>query len=132
MFVRWKRNKLVSRRRGRVAPTGGVFLAAVLVRSDRVAGKPRQKVVAYLAGIQVRHVRFVLRRHRFWQAVDRRLESAGLTAGQRAKAEAAVAAEVPRPTPKEVATAGREWRTFAQGLATFARLRSAYKERGGE
>ena len=54
MYLKWQ-----SRPRKRI---GSPLLTAVLVESHRVGGKPRQRTVAYLAGI--RDVRIGSRHHR--------------------------------------------------------------------
>jgi hypothetical protein len=123
MYLRWKRRKLVSRKRGRVRPTGEVFLAAVVARSERWAGKPRQKVVAYLAGIQEGKVKYVLHRHRFWQTVDERLAGIGLDPERLAAITAAIHTVVPRPPPDEVAKVEKDWKAFQEALRAVAGTR---------
>jgi hypothetical protein len=129
MFIRFKRRERVSvstkpwkaRRR-----TGKFVLTAVLVRSERRDGKPRQKVVAYLASIAKEHVEEVPYRRDFWDQVDARLNSLELDPVQRQEVEASLVVVVPRPTRKELAAARtdlaaimrdirRRWRRWASG-----------------
>lgn len=76
MFVRWKRSPLKKK-------PGGDLLAASLVESVRVDGKPRQRTVAYLGSIAESDTqpggRSVLVRC-FWRAVRERLDALALDA----------------------------------------------------
>ncbi len=97
VFVRWKR------RPGGLRRFGGRFgdlLVASLVCSVRVGGKPRQKALAYLGSFR-EGLMGAQRRALFWQSADEALNRAGLAAADREKAEAALLAKVPRPTPAE-------------------------------
>ena len=128
MFVRWKRREYVSRkRRGRKVPrdkpffwkkvkgrewvhvrTGRFLLSAVLVRSERRDGKPRQKIVASLGGIPEQDLESVMRRYHFREGASRRLDALGLDPESRRNAEAALEARVPRPAVEQVAQARKE------------------------
>jgi len=119
MFVRFKRRERVSvrttpwkaRRR-----TGRFVLTAVLVRSERRDGKPRQKVVAYLASIAEEDFAKVLPRQHFWARVDTRLGALNLEPGQRQKVEAALLAVVARPTPEEISEDRRQFEARLDAL----------------
>ena len=92
MYVKWQ---LRSRKRG----GGYLLLTAVLVESRRVDGKPRQREVAYLAGIRERFIGEREDEHdKFWTKVDARLDALGLDTVTRAKIEVIVAKRVPRVT----------------------------------
>ncbi len=100
MFVRWQR-----RRRKRYG--GSPLLTAVLVESRRVDGDPRQRTVAYLAGIREKFIGEHERAHRkFWRKVDERLDELALDPATRARIEAGVAARVPRVTDENQAQFG--------------------------
>ncbi len=97
MFVRWQRR---SRKRYGAPP----LLTAVLVECRRVDGKPRQRTVAYLAGIRERFVGKNAWQHdRFWSRVDTRLDELALDPQTRATIEASIAARVPRVTDENQA-----------------------------
>lgn len=92
MYVKWQR-------RPRRTMGGSPLLMAVLVESHRVDGKPRQRVVAYLAGIRERFVGEREDKHdKFWRSVDAHLDALGLDAETRARIEASVAKGVARVT----------------------------------
>jgi hypothetical protein len=100
MFVRWK-----TRPR---AGFDGPLLSAVLVRSERINGKPRQKIVACLASIRETIIDNPYRRYYFWRKVDKRLESLGLEKAEHERIVAALASRVPRPTEAELRQEDRE------------------------
>ena len=107
MYVRWKRQQTAvapDRRRGQEpGPAAGARRAAVLVECRRVGGQPRQRVVRYLGSIREERLGSVAARARFWQGVDEKLGAVPLTPSERTRAEAALAAVVPRPDPAEAA-----------------------------
>jgi hypothetical protein len=100
-FARWKRRAYKP-----IRGPAKVSLRAVLVRSERRGGKPRQKVVAHLGSIDERDIPAAHPRERFWRDVDSKL--ADLPPQARAKAEATLQAVVPRPTREELQAADRE------------------------
>jgi hypothetical protein len=98
MFVRWATRGRVARRGEDQAP----LLTAALVRSIRVGGKPRQRIVGYLGAIRLdglgpEHVGY---HGRIWDRITARLDALALSVDERAKVEAALAARIPRPSPK--------------------------------
>ena len=97
MYLKWQ-----SRPRKRI---GSPLLTAVLVESHRVGGKPRQRTVAYLAGILEVRIGSRHQRHheRFWNSVDARLDELGLDPYVRANIETSVAARVTRVTAENQA-----------------------------
>jgi hypothetical protein len=103
MFVRWKQRPRWSstHRLGR-QKTSKVLLVAVLVRSERWDGRPRQRTVAYLGAIERDRTEDPGRRYHFWKAVSARLNSLNLDAPQREKIETALRARVGQPTDEEV------------------------------
>jgi hypothetical protein len=101
MFVRWKVRQKPPRlysldRRARQS------LTAVLVRSARVDGKPRQQVVAYLGHFNLDMIDQPAWRKGFWERADRRLADLALDYATREKIEAALQARIPCPTDEEV------------------------------
>ncbi len=91
MFVRWKRRK--TRR-------GDELLSAVLVESVRVEGKPRQRIVKYLASI---HQSYAQRQwwrpcKEFWEKATAELDSLELTKRERREIESRMRQVVPKPT----------------------------------
>ncbi len=102
MFVRWKTDKANR-------------LTAVLVKSVRRDGKPRQKIIGYLASIAHPHEYFIQKqeyRYKFWKAVDDKLDFVqrcdDVTVEQRRLIENKIAQTVPRPTPKYLKRIGEE------------------------
>jgi hypothetical protein len=120
MFVRWKRRERVSRKawkwkaggprnwKKETQGTGEFLLVAVLVRSERRDGKPRQKVVAYLGAIAEDGLADFWPRKHFWTAADGRLDALALDPGARQKIKAFLQARVPRPTAEETTVAEEE------------------------
>jgi hypothetical protein len=96
VFVRWKRRPL--RRRETSSPDEQA-LSAVLVETHRVDGRPRQRVVRYLATIKAGQLVHPLSVERFWQAVDARLAELPLADDQRLVIERSVGrCRAPTPT----------------------------------
>lgn len=95
MFVRWKRSPLMKK-------PGGDLLAASLVESVRVDGKPRQRTIAYLGSIAEADTqpggRAVLVRC-FWRAVRERLDALPLDAGTSDAILVKLAERVPAADP---------------------------------
>ena len=122
MFVRWKRHKRRSRKQSEPDGKGGwkwieeprFLLSAALVRSERVNGKPRQRIVAYLASIRENLLGETWPRIWFWDSADKAL--AGLADNDRQKCEAALLSRVRRPTAEEVAAAEEERKKQKQAL----------------
>lgn len=116
MYVRWKRRPAAPPTLSRVFNKGGDYYYAVVVRSERVDGKPRQKVVKHLAGFHPSelvpkgdhpgyHQNVLYYRRRFWWAVDDGLdelsETGDLTHEARAVMEERIADRVPKLTEEE-------------------------------
>jgi hypothetical protein len=77
-------------------------LDAVLVRSRRVQGQPRQQVVGYLASIRAQYRLASAHRAWFWTRVDRRLAVLVYDAVIRQMIEVRLARVVPRPTAADL------------------------------
>ena len=95
MFIRIKRRKL---RRN-----DGTALDAVLVQSVWEHGKPRQKVVRYLAGIQDRYLTAPAHRQLFWSRIDAHFSALQLDAETCARLEARLVRDIARPSQEELA-----------------------------
>jgi hypothetical protein len=102
MFVRWKQRPRWSstHRHGR-QKTDRVLLVAVLVKSERRDGRPRQRTVAYLGSIARDRTGDPWPRFHFWKAVSARLDSLNLDAPMRKKIETSLRARVGQPTDEE-------------------------------
>jgi hypothetical protein len=133
MFVRWKKREKVSRkrmtwrmvRRGeasgpvgsyQVKTTGKFLWSAVLVNCERRDGKPRQKIVAYLGGIDQECIKHTDHRASFWDGATRKLDDLGLDGATRRKVEASLTAVVRNPTARERAAAKEEFERFTQAM----------------
>ena len=113
MFVRWKRR--VSRPLWHAQRNDQDHIRyAVVVRSERVDGKPRQRIVKYLGGIRESYVvpaitdrltrrKALYARQRFWRSVPTALASLDLPGHERDAIEAKIDARVPRLTAEEEA-----------------------------
>ncbi len=111
MYVRWR-----SRPRTRLPRSP--LLTAVVVACRRVNGKPRQRVVAYLAGIREKFIGEHERQHeKFWNRVDARLDELALDPATRANIEASIAARVPRVTDEDQAQFAAEAARFRRDIA---------------
>jgi hypothetical protein len=97
MYVRWnKKERGWGRRKND-------FLYAVLVESRRIDGKPRQKIIAYLASIEEKDIKKdPFRREIFWKAVTKNIESLSLSPEIREKIEESIMQRVSRPTENEL------------------------------
>jgi hypothetical protein len=98
MFVRWQ-----SRGNSNSKHYGDSW-SAILVRSKRVDGKPRQEHVAYLGSITDKRLKIDLQRCWFWNHVTAPLEPVWEVRRQSRAAEAsspAVQKERPQPTAKD-------------------------------
>src|SRR5687768_11322284 len=104
MFVKWKRRPVGANRSYGGSPYNEQHLIAVLVRSERVDGKPRQKLVKYLGTIRDSYIepgsitneyvraRAINAKEWFWRRVSSVLAETEMTPSERERAEAAVAA----------------------------------------
>lgn len=99
MYVRWKSYPLTDPRHA-----GRQLLAAVLVKSVRIDGKPRQRTVAYLGAI---HDTLILlpsqpwHRKFFWRDVCERLDRLDLDPDLRARIVVQLARRVPEPAAQD-------------------------------
>ncbi len=127
MFVRWKRREptahkhhIYSRGRGtyifysgryrwKDADERGASLYAVLVRSARVNGKPRQKVIKHLARAAEKHLDQLWQRVVFWDEVRPKLVALRLPPDELAKIEQQLAAKI-EPVPEAEAEQFRQRR----------------------
>ena len=102
MFVRWLKRTRRSRAFG-----GGkgpdTHWAAVLVESERVAGKPVQHYVAYLGGITESAIELPAQRASFWAGVTRQLNNR-VPRLDRPRIETAIEVKVPRLTRQQYDT----------------------------
>jgi hypothetical protein len=94
MFVRWKRCVLQR--------SLDTTLKVFLVRSVRVAGRPRQQTVCYLAAIRAQYQHAPAHRQAFWRRVEERLARLPLDAATRQQLEHQLATTIPRPTVEEL------------------------------
>ena len=95
MFIRIKRRKL---RRN-----NGTALDAVLVKSVWEHGKPRQKVVRYLAGIQDHYLTAPAHRQLFWSRIDAHFAALQLDPETCARLETRLVRDIARPSQEELA-----------------------------
>jgi len=101
MFVRWDR-----RWRKRSADYA---LSAYLAKSERIGGKPRQRVV-FLATIREKYLPAPAHRVIFWDTILSRLEDFDQRIGaSRVGIIAAIEARVPRPDQDELQEAIKAW-----------------------
>jgi hypothetical protein len=107
MYVRWKRHLMSARTADyswrKLHERPPYSISAVLVRSKRVDGKPRQEFVCHLATISEDHISMSIHRHYFWQKATSQLDALELDQAQRGKLERKLLEVVPRPDEAEVA-----------------------------
>jgi hypothetical protein len=97
MFVRWKRRE--RRRDKHLCP---FVRYAVLVKSERVDGKPRQRIVRYLAHIGESYLDATAHQQYFWDRVNPQLDDLDVDSTTRQSLEAALLAVVGRPTQAQL------------------------------
>ena len=99
MFVRWQRRTSIASWNWR-KPNAGARLSAVLVESVRINGRPKQRHVAFLAGIAEDRINDSMGQLRFWETALSKLDSLSnrVSADDRARIESAIAERVPRPS----------------------------------
>jgi hypothetical protein len=109
MFVRWK-TRIPRQPWYKDFPhrNPGKSFSAELVRSERVDGQPRQKVVAYLGHIKEKYLDVPSRRYHFWEHVDQQLKALGVSLAERQRIEARLSAVVARATVEEAEQSRRE------------------------
>ena len=104
MFVRWQKRKRRTQYwhfDQRRYLNGVHHLAAVLVESKRVNGKPVLRHLAYLGGINETQLKTLRHRVWFWESATERLDKLKVKGAERAKIEAALAKVAARPTSAE-------------------------------
>src|SRR5262245_5726237 len=107
MFVRWKK-RLLHKEKGHHA------LSAVLVQSARVNGKPRQRIIRYLATVSEKDLRVTAHRESFWASVDQHLDDLAIDSALRQQVEEKLTAVVARPTPAELEQLERDRQALAR------------------
>ena len=98
-----RRQRRANARSGRSSEPRASWVA-VIVRSERVTGRPRQRLIRYVGCIDCADVQLLSARRRFWDRAD--IALAGFAPEERECFEAALAAKVRRPTNEEEAAAG--------------------------
>ena len=78
-------------------------------------GKPRQRVVRYLATIKAGQLVYPLSVERFWRAVDARLAEMSLPTEQLRAIEGTIGETVPRPDPDVLARTRAEFEAWKMG-----------------
>jgi hypothetical protein len=109
VYVRWKRR----------ARRSGTLLSAYVVESRRLAGKPRQTILAYLGSIRQDQVDQIGRRLDFWATARPRLTT--LATDERERVTLELCKVVTPVSSQERAADARHVR------ALFAAIRSAHK-----
>jgi hypothetical protein len=120
MFVRWISRLYVT---PEADDTQQTAWSAVLVESRRVNGKPRQRHIAYLGGINDAGIRHLGSRCEFWEQVIAAFHRLGNQVAREdcKRFQAAIAAKVRRPTAEQQ-------RAFARKRARRERERKALEE----
>ena len=104
MYVRWKKRMRTKRHR----PTGEHTLTAVLVTSQRVDGRPRQRIVAYLGSIGEHRTGFYWHQFDFWKSAAQHVDQLGLDAETVARIREDLAQVVPVPTAEGATQAAKQ------------------------
>jgi hypothetical protein len=115
MYVRWQSRKRRNRAFGR--GRRDIHWRAILVKSERVNGKPMQRHIAYVGGITDSAIAIVHQRCWFWDAVKERLDGLGkrVSPEDRKNIEAAIAEKVARPTKTEYRRCVRDREAWLKG-----------------
>jgi hypothetical protein len=126
MFIRWQKRSSTAKE-GRYRERRQPRYAAVLVRSERVNGKPVQRHMAFLGSIREGSIAKPGHRVPFWRRVNAKLDGVQLkfqlTPEERGRVEALVAERVPRVTAEQVAEFERFLEVGRRVLGGFARRR---------
>jgi len=96
MFVRWKRRRLKKKIGRKGNEDAGYTRSAVLVKSHRVNGEPRQKFVAHLGYVKERLIDQPHIQSWFWRGITSKLDQLDLDLDQRVAIEQAIERVVPR------------------------------------
>jgi hypothetical protein len=99
MYVRWNRRK---RFKPGWREKEGDYLSAVLVKSSRIEGVPRQKVIKWLGSISEDSLQHISIRREFWVTVEKNLALVELSAEESHKVIASIGKVVPKPSEKEL------------------------------
>lgn len=99
MYIRWNRRK---RKKTGWRARAGDYMTAVLVKSVRVDGNPRQKVIKTLGSIGENDLNKVFRRRSFWETSERNLSKLTLSDEMLDKIISSLKKVVPKPTDEEV------------------------------
>jgi hypothetical protein len=105
---------------GKTKEHNGKSFSAALVRSERVDGKPRQCIVAYLGHIKEKYLGVLAQRLYFWESVVRHLAALPLSPVERQRIEEQIRARVERP-PREAVERDRQ-ESLDKLLKHFSRL----------
>ena len=97
-----RRQRRANARSGRSSEPRASWVA-VIVRSERVTGRPRQRLIRYVGCIDCADVQLLSARRRFWDRAD--VVLAKFDQKQRDRFERALAGKVKRPTSEEQAAA---------------------------
>lgn len=120
MYVRWRRHKRAEKR-----GEDRWLLAASLVESQRVGGKPRQRTICYLGSIREDRLSEVGPRRWFWESAEARFDRASIPNYDWPQIAAVLEARVPRPSIEEMAdaaeTAAKQLTEAAVMLKGFGR-----------
>lgn len=95
MFVRWKQRPITRRHYSHLGPS----LRAVVVKTERVNGRPIQRYVKHLGSIPAQAIHVQAWVIGFWESVDAALSRLELPFDERTRLEEQVAARVPRTDP---------------------------------
>jgi hypothetical protein len=122
MYVRWKKRALKKIKPYDAHP---YQLAAYLVESRRIGGRPRQRTIAYLGSIRESNISlpFCLYRRDFWKAADERIAALNLADVDRVLIEDALLHVVPRPTQEDITAGEAEIAAFRNTLRQLAAMR---------
>ena len=99
------------------------------MESHRLDGKPRQRIVRYLAAIRGGQLVYPLSTDRFWQDVDRTLADLALEDDQRRAIEDKITATVPRPDPAVVEQQQIEAKALSTAIAAMCAGRGRPRRR---
>jgi site-specific recombinase XerD len=102
LFARWKKRQL--KRPEANGDAGGIVRYAILVRSVRVDGKPRQQIVNYLGSIRESKISRVGYRVSFWMKVERTLKRQKIEDSVYRKVLSTLSKVVPLPTEEEISS----------------------------
>jgi hypothetical protein len=132
MYVRWKRQLRSGGLNG-----GHTSLTAVVVRSERVEGRPRQRIVCYLATIREDRISEGVDLVRFWESVRSHLAAAVPDQETKAHLSAQVAAHVPLPSLDDETRAAKALQQKTKALrqkasSRISRKRSASSQTYGQ